>query len=223
MATWDFIVRATGSQNVYAVLNNGSGQFFDFSDNTFKALASCTTPFVNMTEQADCGGASNSHYKYEFDLSLLPKRITTKQYTATAYVRAGGSPAPLTDVTVNDATNFYVQAMALGEDTLGVDISGAFTSTAGTTARFIVCMNRKGVYVPIDDMDASATATITAREHGAGSDLFTTSAATVNSSGWFSVSQSSPGYTTDRDYLHTATITVNGESLSFAVPIPVFG
>lgn len=223
MGTFAFKVRATGSQNVYAVLENESGQFFDFSDNTFKALASCTTPSTSMTEQTDGGGSGNSHYYKSFDLSLLPKRLTTKTYWATAYVRAGGSPAPLTDVTINDPTPFYVQCMELGSFPLGVECSGAFTTTAGTTVRFIVSVNRNGVFVPVDDLDASAAATITAREHGTGSDLYATSSTTVNSSGWWSISQTSPGYTTDREYQHTVAITVNGESLSFAVPIPVFG
>jgi hypothetical protein len=223
MATFPFKVRATGSQNVYACLENESGQFFDFNDNTFKALGSATTPYVSMTEQTNGGGSGNSHYYAAFDLSLLPKRLTTKTYWATAYVRAGGSPAPLTDVTINDPTPFNVQAMELGSFPLSVECSGAFTTTSGTAVRFIVSVNRNGVYVPIDDLDASAAATITAREHGAGSDLFTTSSTTVNSSGWFSVSQSSPGYTTDREYQHTVAITVGGESMSFAVPFPVFG
>lgn len=223
MQTYDFKVRASGGQNVYAVLTNRDGQFFDFADNTFKAFASCTTPTVAMTEQPNGGGGGNSHYFYAFDLALLPKRLTTKTYWAEAYVRAGGSNAPLTDRTVVDQVPFHVQASQLGLFPLGVEFCPAFTTTAGLVMRGILSVTRNGVTIDVHALDAAATLVVTAREFGSGVDHYETDPATVESAGWFEFEQSTPNYEDDTVYQHLLVVTVNGESVEFPVPLPNLG
>jgi len=223
MASYTFAQDYTASKNCYAAIYNAAGDVFDFSDNTFKAIASATTPFATMTEQTSGGGSGQSTYAVTVNLALLNKTLETVRYGITFYERLGGSPAPLTDTAWLYRTSFSVQAAEIGEDELGVEVATAFTSTAGTTLRGILTITRNGKPLNVYTLDSTATCTVTAREHGAGSDLFTSSAATVSSTGDFQFSQSSPGYTTDRVYQHTVAVTCAGTTTSFRAPIPVFG
>lgn len=223
MASYIFAQDYTASKNCYAVIYDTSGNVLDFSDSTFKSLASATTPSAAMTELTSGGGTGLSTYTVTINLASLNKTLNPVRYGITFFERAGGSPAPLTDTAWLNRTTFSVQAAEIGEDLLGIEFATAFTSTAGTTLRGILTVTRNGLPVNIYNLDPTAAVVLTAREHGAGSDLFTTSSTTVNTSGYFEISQSTPGYTTDRVYQHTAQLTVSGVSTTFRVPIPVFG
>jgi hypothetical protein len=223
MASHTFGQDFTASRNCYAVVYNAAGNVFDFNDNTFKALASATTPFAACTEQTSGGGTGQSTYVVTINLALLNKTLDTVRYGITFFDRAGGTPAPLTDTAWTYRSPFSVQAAEIGDDELAVEFCPCFTSTAGTTMRALVTVLRNGKPVNVYTLDSAATCTVTAREHGAGSDLFTTSAATVSSNGDFAVSQASPGYTSDRAYQHTIAITVNSTTTSFRFPVANFG
>jgi hypothetical protein len=121
------------------------------------------------------------------NLALLNKTLDTVRYGITFFDRAGGTPAPLTDTAWTYRSPFSVQAAEIGDDELAVEFCPCFTSTAGTTMRALVTVLRNGKPINVYTLDSSATCTVTAREHGAGSDLFTTSAATVSSNGDFAV------------------------------------
>lgn len=223
MASYPWNIDHTETKNVYAVVTNAAGNVLDFNDNTFKALGSATTPTVALTEQTGGGGSGKSNYVYSLDLTRINKTLDTSRAWITFYERASGSAAPLTDTALNFRTPFTVQAGEWGEDALGIEFGSAFTSTAGTTVRFVVTVTRNGKPVLIDDLDAAATCTITATEAATGMDLFTTSATTVNSSGYFVVSQSTPNYSTDKVYQHTVAVACAGTTTTFNVPVPVFG
>jgi hypothetical protein len=213
----------TESKNVYAVIWNRSGSVFDFSDNTFKALASATTPYVAATEQTSSGGVGQSGYAITVTLANIHKTLETGRFDITLYERAGGSPAPLTDTAISSRSPFVIQAGEIGEDRLGVEFCPCFTTTSGTAMRALVTITRNGKPINIYTLDNAATCTVTAREHGAGSDLYTTSATTVSSNGDFAITQSNPNYVSDRAYQHTFSVSVNGTATTFRLPVANFG
>ena len=223
MASYPWNIDYTETKNVYAVVTNAAGNVLDFNDNTFKALGSATTPTVALAEQTGGGGSGKSNYYYALDLSRVNKTLDTARFWITFYDRAGGSAAPLTDLAINYRAPFTVQAAEIGEDELGIEFLPVFTTTAGTTMRALVTVTRNGKPVNIYSLDTAATCTITAREHGAGSDLYTTSATTVGANGYFTVTQSTPGYTDDRGYQHTIAIACAGATTTFQLPVAVFG
>lgn len=223
MASYTFSQDYTETKNVYAVIHNSAGNVFDFSDNTFKAIGSATTPYAACTEQTAGGGSGKSAYTVTINLALLNKTLDTSRFWITLYERAGGSPAPLTDTAITYRSPFSVQAAEIGEDALDIEFVPCFTSTAGTTMRALVTVTRNGKPVDVYTLDNAATCTITAREHGAGSDLYTTSATTVSSNGDFAVTQSTPGYTSDRVYQHTVAVAVNSTTTTFRLPVANFG
>jgi len=224
MASYVWNVDYTETKNIYAVITNAAGSVLDFNDNTFKALGSATTPTVALTEQTGGGGSGKSNYIYSLDLSRLNKSLATVRYWITFYERAGGSAAPLTDTAINYRTPFSVQAAEFGEDELDIEFCPVYTTISGTpTMRGIVTILRNGKPIDVYALDTSATCTVTAREHGAGVDLYASSAATVTSQGDFNVSQASPGYTADRAYQHTIAATVSGTATTFKLPVANFG
>lgn len=88
-------------------------------------------------------------------------------------------------------------------------------STAGSTAQLTTWMEVAGKKVPLATLDASATCSIAVREHGSGVNLFTKSGVAANiTNSMFEVEQSSPGFTDDRQYELTATITLNSVAYS---------
>lgn len=224
MASYLFRVAWAASKNVYVVIRNASGQVLDFSDDTFKSLGSATTPYAAATERTDIGGSGNSGYDYSLDLSKCNKALGFKQFSIEFFERVGGSPAIETDTPILVTPSpFTVEAAEIGRGRYDVDWAPAFTSTAGTTLRGLLTITRNGVPINVYALDSTATATITAREHGSGVDLYTSSPVTVESNGDFEVEQSTPGYTTDRVYQHTVEVECNGETVEFRAPIPVFG
>ena len=87
-------------------------------------------------------------------------------------------------------------------DVMECRLGFAFTSSAGTEARFIAWLQNNGQKVVLP----SGTCAIAIREEGAGSDLFSASAAAPEADGTFAIEQASPGFTADRIYKATVTI-----------------
>lgn len=93
----------------------------------------------------------------------------------------------------------------------------AFTSSAGTTLKISAWLEQNGQAVVL----GSGTCSVTFRENGSGSDLFTITDSAPNAQGIFEMSQSSPGFTSDR--LQVATVVIDDGSdtytTRYAVPI----
>ena len=83
------------SKNVYVRIfgmeGADAGKVYDFDDDTFKALASCTTPYKVATEQADMNGTGFSGYLVSIDCALINNTSTLKQYSYAFFDNA--SPA----------------------------------------------------------------------------------------------------------------------------------
>lgn len=205
MASETIKAQHTAGTNVYIVVNNETGAtFFDFSDDTFKALASCTTPYVAMTERTDAAGASKSLYSAVLDLADLNNTGTPLRASVTAYKRLGGSPAPLTDLIISQPKALDVQFGELGIGVLTCQCHGAFTTTEGVAIRFLAWLERNGQKITL----SAGSCTITVREHGEVTDLFTVTTSTIVDGG-FEITQLTPGYDSDRVYRVTVEIEEN--------------
>ena len=222
--TETFYIEDVSGANIYfrifGLTGAEAGQVFDFDDNTFKALSGAVTPYVAATERADMSGTGRSGYTAAIDLATINLTGTAKRYLLQAY----NNVAPANgDNPISDGTAFVVQFGDTGDGPLDVDFDGAFTTTAGVAVRFIVGLTKRGLPVDLNAVDAAAEVVITAREHGAGVDLFVTAGDTVNAAGRFEVTELTPGYTDDRVYLHTIEITENGNTHTFHKLLPVHG
>jgi len=98
-------------------------------------------------------------------------------------------------------------------------IGAAFTSTAGTEVRCSAWLERNGQIVTT--YAASASCTLTFREHGSGTDLFSVTDSAVNAQGIFEVTQASPAFTSDRLYIASAVITEGSNVFTTREPVPV--
>lgn len=98
-------------------------------------------------------------------------------------------------------------------------IGAAFTSTAGTEVRCSAWLERNGQTVTT--YAASASCTLTFREHGSGTDLFSVTDSAVNAQGIFEVTQASPAFASDRLYIASAAITEGGNVFTSRQPVPV--
>lgn len=216
-----FTFEHSASADVYLRLFNSSGQVFDFNDDTFKALASCTTPYVAATERADMGGTGRSGYQATIDLADVNNTGAANRYSVKAYDNA--TPAD-TDNPISDELGITVQFGKLGEREIRVAFEAALTTTAGAAIRHIAWLEHGGEQVDLSAVDASATCDIAVREYGAGSDLYTDNSNTLAAgTDRFETETSSPGFTDDRVYLFTVTITENSIAHTTKHSIPVHG
>lgn len=206
MASQVFEVYAAPSLPVYLRVRNSAGQWLDFNDGTFKAWASATTPYVSATASALRGGTSEYVYQATIDLDDL----NTTETPVTFAVEACSNASPsLTDDLIAEADEIIVQGgdMIAGEAVV-CQFDGAFTTTEGTVFRGIAWVERGGQFIPL----ASGSCSVAVREQGAGVDLFSMTASAVNADGAFDLSKTSPGFTDDRVYAVTVSITSGGKT-----------
>lgn len=220
MATESILYQHDPAATIYASIFNVAGEVFDFNDNTFKALGGATTPYLALTEYTAPGGSAFSFYAASFDLADINNTATRAQYAISIYEQAGGSPAPSTDTVLSNPSPFSVRFGATGDWEVRHQIDGCFTTTAGTTVRFLVKTSYGDQRIALETVDPTATAALAVREYGAGADLFTISATTVNAAGIFELEKANPGYTADRLYKYTLTIVINGVTFTFVDFLP---
>ncbi len=118
----------TAGASVYIRIYDSARLVFDFSDNTFKALASCTTPYKFCTEKADGDGTGYSDYVVDIDLSLLNDLPTIDWFSLKFFVNA--TPAD-SDVAVSDPLDLTVQGGEFGEKAVIAQAITNVKSTAG--------------------------------------------------------------------------------------------
>lgn len=206
---------------VLGLTGSEAGKVLDFSDNTFKALASCTTPYQTATERTAFAGTGRSGYTTDLDLSEVNAEAVERAYLVKWY--NNGSPADA-DTAIAETDVFIVANSREGVRGWTVQCELGVKSTAGSTAQLSVWLEHGGERVDLDGIDATPTMSTLVREHGAGSPLFTaTGDAGDLTNDVFEVEQSSPGFTDDRLYEVTASITVNGTTYSTTRTIAVIG
>jgi len=222
MATKVFSFDTDAGADIYVRIfgRTGSevGQVFDDSDDTFKALASATTPYITCTEQTAEDGTAYSSYTVSVDLATLNDTLALKDYVIRAYDNA--TPAD-TDVAVSGPLAFSVQAGEEGKQDITVSIDGCNTSSAGTEVRYLIRLYVNGTMRVLDN---AATCVLTVREQGAGVDLFTSGSINPETGlGYFEHDETTPGFTDDRLYEHEVVITEDTVAVTRLVDWQVFG
>eukprot|EP00913_Durusdinium_trenchii_P028459 g26687.t1 len=146
-----------------------SGQVLDFNDNTFKAIASATTPYLTATERTGMGGTRTS-YQADLDLSEVNNTPTLAEYVVMAFDNA--SPAD-TDNPVGNPLAIQVRFAEEinGNSFVEVHTEVSVKSTSGTTAQVTAWLEHNGQKI---DLDAFGGVAFTA---DAGTDVCTTSSA----------------------------------------------
>jgi hypothetical protein len=223
MATVPVRTNFEASKNVYGVVWNEAGNVLDFSDSTFKALGSATTPTFVLTEQSTRGGGQLSGYAASLDLAKLNKSLSPKRFSLSLYERAGGSPNVSTDRMLIES-ELVIVAAEEGDVPITVELVGTNTTTQGSEIRYLATVKRNGRRLDVYALDNAATLALSAREHGNGANQFSAAAVTVRSDGDFEVTVSATPPATvleaDRGFQHTAILTVAGEQRPLPRPQP---
>ncbi len=231
MSTQTFCLpdQAAGSSRYFRIFDS-AGLVFDFNDNTFKAIASATTPYVLATERTAMGGTGKSSFTADVDLANVWNKPGS-QFFLFAY--AGGTPADgdaaisptASESIILPSPSPWIEFGEFGRGEIIAEVEANVKSTAGTTAQLALWLARNGKKIPIATIDPVATGNITYREHGATSPLLinqnVTNANFVTER--FEVEVSNPNFVNDRQYEAVGSITILGTTFQSHRSDVVFG
>ncbi len=141
MATEPFFFIHSAGADVYFRVFNESGQAFDFDDNTFKALASCTTPYKTATEHTSGGGTGESLYVANINLSDIHDAGNAKRLVVRPYDNA--SPADA-DAALAAGDGITVQFGKSGEREVVCQADVCVKSTQGNVAQLACWLEHGG-------------------------------------------------------------------------------
>jgi hypothetical protein len=212
MATETLAVQAASALNVYFTLRNSAGNYFDWHDNTFKALASATTPYLTATERIAKAGAAWSVYVADLDLAEVAPNLAIVNCVAQAWRRSGGSPDLAVDTPISESVAIVAQWERLGPLPIEAKVRLATRTTAGTQIELMAWLESEGIRVPLHTLDSSATCTVDVLMRGNTSQFSLNSAAmgSVTTGHCFEPTYSNPNFTADRIYRANVTIVANG-------------
>jgi hypothetical protein len=204
MSTKTVYAQAETGADLYLRVFNEAGEWLDFDDDTFKAWASATEPYVAMTEDALLGGTTRTNYAATIDLATLNATPEPQRF----YLQCcdNGTPA-LADDPVTETIEIVVQAGDVaGSDPVMVFGGAHFTTSAGEEVVFEFWLEKDGKTIPL----ATAELTVTFREANTDIDLFAETVSTPNAAGRLSGSKEDPAFVADKAYVCKAEIEVNG-------------
>lgn len=213
MATELLQIKEISGLNVYfVVLRPSDGYVLDFSDNTFKALGSATTPYTNATASTTGAGYGNSYYRATIDLQYLSSTLAAVDCVAVAYLRAGASPNLSTDHTLVEIPLEQIR-FSLKKPSLDWKFTPIFKRELDT-ADFDCILLANG-----NPISFNGTGVLTIRD-AAGSLLFTAlSSSTITDSGdslkHLKFTKTTPGFTGDRYY--SARLVLTEGSATFTI------
>ena len=226
MASVDFETTHTASAGaairLFNLTGSDAGKAFDFNDNSWDSLGAATTPYKSGTERTSMAGSGVSGYTVAVDLSLLPspevvQRIVPKWF-------AGATPATTVAV-LEELDPFFVRFGMFNPVAVRVGFELNVKSTAGSTAQIGCWLEQDGVKITsLTGIDATPALSVVVREHGSGANLFTAAGDESDLvDDHFEIEQSSPGFTNDRQYTATCSITLNSTTFSTTHKFVVVG
>ncbi len=215
MATKRLRIEATAGSNVYfTVWRSSDNLIFDFSDNTFKAIGSATTPYLAASENTNTGGTGRSHYTASLNLSLLG----TVDAFVQPYLRAGGSPAPLTDTTLEDP---LVLVTRFGDVPSVISAEICATMQRELDELLIsVTISLDGQALDLNTLSVAPTCEVLVRQSDPPGNAFPALTATIDADGRFVATQADPFNEDAGDQEFHAVITIEHGSESFRYDLP---
>ncbi|NOX55581.1 MAG: hypothetical protein GXP27_14310 [Planctomycetes bacterium] len=215
-------------KTIYYAIWNDQNQVFDFSDNTFKSLAAATTPYVVATEQTG-GKGGQSYYDATIDLNQIHKAGSRLQASIEAYEQVGSSPNLATDTPLGTEPLDIVFGRSVLAGRGRVDV-GLNVTIDGNDCWFQVWLTCDGELVDLHAADANARCDIQVREQTAGANLFQIDdqddpsfALSANREDYFELRKQQAGFTADKNYIVTVTVTENGNTHVRHFPLSTFG
>lgn len=170
MSTETFSFEHIAGANLYVRLFDiTDGKVFDFDDNTFKTLASATTPYKTATERADMAGTGRSGYTASINLSNVNDTGEIQRFELKVYNNATPADA---DNPVGDPLSVTVQFGKAGERDVVAQGELSVKSTLGDTAQITAWLEHAGQKISIQSNGGtiftadSATDKLTATAHG---------------------------------------------------------
>lgn len=216
MATETLVKQYYDGMNVYFMLRNTAGNYFDQDDNTFKALASCVDPYFEATERIYKAGADESDYVADIDLDGLAPGLAAVECHAIAVKRVGGSPDLAADEIISQPETIVAQLGQLGYRNYDLKFYIATKTTSGTTVQVWVELLADSALVALETIDPTAECTLEVKMHGNASQFTMNAAAmgAVNAAHRFEAEYTNPNFTADRGFVATPTITAVGLTIS---------
>lgn len=214
MATETLVKQYLAAQNVYFVLRNAAGNYFDQDDDTFKALASCVDPYFEGTERILKAGASESEYVATIDLADLAPGLAVVECFALAIRRVGGSPDLAADEVISQPAEIVAQLSQLGRRVMDIKWYVATKTTSGTTVQVWAELIADNEPVALYTIDPAATCTLDVKLHGNANQFAMNAAAmgAVNAAHRFEAEYTDPAFTADRGYAAKITIVADGQT-----------
>lgn len=225
MANKTITLAHEASQTVWAGIFNASGQVWDFTAETFRALASAANFSLALTPD----GTQTAYYQGTIDLSTLNATALPVTYTLQLFEQSGGSAA-LSDLKLV-GERFTVQfsqeveRIPIVEPVLDVTVDGS-------DIELTAWLESDGQLVDLDTYDSSATCDVQLREHSAGAVVFQVDdadaaafALSANVANHFEMTKSAviaSGLDDSSCYLRV-TIVENGNTWVKDYPCAVFG
>jgi hypothetical protein len=221
MASYTLSCRYNSGSNLYAVVFRADGQVFDWDDDTWQLIGSAVTPGIALTSVVAYGGGQ-AQYTASVDLETVAPDMTPVDCDIRFFLRAGGSPAPVTDYDLGEPVPLRLIYGEITPETgqdLEVDVTVNLTTTTGVSAHLTVELRRPdGRTLPLADIDPTATcaievtqdATATEGERVAQFDLDTTECGSVNSEHQWEIEYANPNFTANRGFKAVATVVSGG-------------
>lgn len=222
MATKRAHYTATTGWTVYAaVFRLSDGKVFDWNDNTWKVLASATTPAVAMSSLANLGGGL-SVFACSINLTTVNNTTTPLDLIVIAFHQAGGSPDPDTaDDALGECDSITVASgdIVASDGPLGtgfqvVSVTDTTTTSGDNSHIKVQLLDANGQLIDLSVADPTATCAIDVQRDGVHTQ-FTLSTGDVgapNANGWFEADMENPDWQTDCGYTVIATIVTGGKT-----------
>ena len=159
------VLHETG-KTVWLAVFNSSGQVWDFTAETFRALGSA----ANFSKSMAAVSGATYAYSTTIDLSTLNAAAAVSEFSVVVYEQAGGSASlsadtPLESSSIAVHSGSKYQPGPIIEPVVEVTIDGSDVEISAW-------LEADGVLVDLDTVDSSATCDVQVREHSAGAVLF---------------------------------------------------
>lgn len=189
---------------------------------TVQVSTTADAGIVDIQSRIPAALTSNGNMKS----SLVEVISTLLTETVPGYIAAGikkfydvvTPTSTMNRITLVDTTTDLTNPPTLQSPTV-VRMGAAFTTSAGVEVRFSVWLEVDGAR----EVLLSGDCTLSVRENGSGTDLFTLTSSSPTDQGIFELTKTTPGFTADRVYVATITIDDGVDTFETSHELQVWG